>query len=309
MKLKFDVTGRSQPDPFIFEDGGRFYIYATGGEGVQLYSADDVFGTWHYEGTCASFEGCNTYWAPSVIKHDGKYYMYVSCNRGDKFEEFLRVACADTPYGPFTGEKMLYEHFSIDSHMVETEASLFLWYCLNRFNEDNVGDRIGTRIFVEKFLDPWTPSGEPREVIVPTFDEEIFTPQYTDDSHWHTIEGAFWFEEDGWQYVMYSGGCYQDDTYHIGYSAAKSGDPDLTRVDFVKHTADGAFDPVLIKNEFEEGTGHHSVLKYKGEYYAIYHGRDYGDLDEGYTEARTARICKLHVKDGIITAERYKDHI
>lgn len=309
MKLRFDVPTNSQPDPFIFEDGGRFYIYATGGDGVALYSADDIFDEWHYEGIAAKFENCSNYWAPSVIKYEGKYYMYVSCDRNGVFEEYLRVACADTPYGPFTNEKQLYNHFSIDSHVVETRAGLFLWYSLNRYNEDNVGDRIGTRIFVEKLLDPWTPAGDPKEVLAPTFDEEIFTPQYTEDSHWHTIEGAFWFREGDWQYVMYSGGCYQDDTYHIGYAAAKSDEEDLTKVDFVKHTADGAFDPVIIKNEFEEGTGHHSVLKYKGEYYAFYHGRDYGDLDGGYVEIRTARVCKLHVKDGIITAERYTDHI
>jgi hypothetical protein len=79
-------------------------------------------------------------------------------------------------------------------------------------------------------------------------------------------------------------------------------------VKFVKHTKDGAFDPVLIKNDFEEGTGHHSVIKYKGQYYAIYHGRDIvGAVNDEYVEARTARVCKLHVKDGVITAERYSD--
>jgi len=67
---------------------------------------------------------------------------------------------------------------------------------------------------------------------------------------------------------------------------------------------DGAFDPVLIKNDFEEGTGHHSVIKYKGQYYAIYHGRD---LVSG--ARRTARVCKLHVIDGLITAERYENCI
>ena len=104
---------------------------------------------------------------------------------------------------------------------------------------------------------------------------------------------------------MYSGGCYQDDTYHIGYAAAKSIETDLTKVNFEKHTLNGNFDPVIIKNEFEEGTGHHSVIKYKGEYYAIYHGRDYEkNTSAEYTEKRTARICRLNVNDGIISAER-----
>ena len=78
----------------------------------------------------------------------------------------------------------------------------------------------------------------------------------------------------------------------------------------MKHTADGAFDPVMIKNEYEEGVGHHSVIKLDGQYYAVYHGRDLRpESDEGYVERRTARICKLHVKDGVITAERYADRV
>ena len=134
--------------------------------------------------------------------------------------------------------------------------------------------------------------------------------RFGDGKDWHTIEGAFWFREGDWQYLMYSGGCYDNESYHIGYAAARLDEEDLTKVDFIKHTAGGAFAPVLIKNDFEEGTGHHSVIKYKGEYYAIYHGRDpISGKRENFAEARTARVCKLHVKDGIITAERYADHV
>lgn len=66
----------------------------------------------------------------------------------------------------------------------------------------------------------------------------------------------------------------------------------------------------MIQNDFEEGTGHHSVIKYNGQYYAIYHGRDFSNnAREEYEEARTARVCKLNVKDGVITAERYSDRV
>jgi hypothetical protein len=62
----------------------------------------------------------------------------------------------------------------------------------------------------------------------------------------------------------------------------------------------------MFRNDVEEGVGHHSVIKVDGQYYAIYHARDgVKNAGEGpYVEARTARICKLHVKDGKITAER-----
>jgi hypothetical protein len=303
MKLKFDVEDKHQPDPFIFEDGEKLYLYVTATHGVEAYSADDLFGVWHYEGVVASFDGRYDYWAPSVTKYGDRYYLYVSCSTDDEFQ-FMHAAISDSPLGPFKNEKCFYKRFSIDSHVVETEEGLFLWY-----SEDNTDcDRIGTRIFVDKLIDPLTPAGQPREVIVPTMDEEIFMRnRFGDGKDWHTIEGAFWFKEGEWQYVMYSGGCFENDTYHVGYCAAKTDEADLTKIDFIKATDGDKFLPILIKNEYEEGTGHHSVIKYDGQYYAIYHARDYGD--KGFQNPRTARICKLHVADGVITAERYEDRL
>lgn len=305
MKLKFNVENKCQADPFIFEDEGRFYLYVTARDGVEAYSADDILGEWKFEGIVGSVEGWSNYWAPSIIKYENKYYIYVSCTNGDAFE-LMHVMSADSPLGPFGNAKCLYDYFSIDSHAVQTEDGLFLW-----FAKDNViGDRIGTRVYIDRLLDPYTPAQKPREMIVPTFDEERFTPKYSKECPWHTIEGAFWFAEGDWQYVMYSGGCFEDDTYHIGYACAKTDEQDLTKIDFIKQTENGKFSPVIIKNAYEEGTGHHSVIKHGGEYYAIYHARDYGKRDpDKYVEARTARICKLHVNDGKITAEMYENKV
>ena len=296
MKLKFDVADRSQPDPFIFEDQGKLYLDVTAQAGVEAYSADDLFGLWHYEGIVTRFRDGHAFWAPSVIRYQGKYYMYVSFDTDTTFEN-LHVAVADTPLGPFTQEKRLFDHFSIDSHVVETDAGLFLWYVKEYLGEG----RKGVRVYVDRLLDPWTPARQPVEKIIPTFDEEIYPPNCKDGIIWHTIEGPFWFQKEGWQYVMYSGGCFQDDSYHIGYAAAQSTEQDLTKVELIKHTKKGAFAPVLIKNEEEEGTGHNSVIFWKGAYYIIYHGRDYGSAgQDGYVEARTARVRKMDVQDGIL---------
>jgi len=305
MKLNFGNIRRSQPDPFIFEDAGKFYLYVTAGDGVEAYSADSPFGEWTFTGVVCSIGTHRNYWAPSVIKIGDWYYMYVSCQDVGMFQ-FLHAAKSRSPLGPFTDARCLFDRFSIDSHVVQTEAGLFLWYA-----EDNTNtDRIGTRVFVDRLLDPYTPAYEPREVIVPTMDEEIFMRNRNGDGRdWHTIEGAFWFAEEGWQYVMYSGACFQNDTYHIGYAAAKTDEQDLTKVDFIKHTEAGKFAPVMMGNEYEEGVGHHSVLKWNGQYYAIYHARDLTPDETLQGDRRTARICKLHVKDGIITAERYPDRI
>ena len=34
----------SQPDPYMIEANGKFYIYATGDDGVNVYRSDDLFG-------------------------------------------------------------------------------------------------------------------------------------------------------------------------------------------------------------------------------------------------------------------------
>lgn len=202
-------------------------------------------------------------------------------------------------------EKCLYDCFSIDSHMVKTDEGLFLWYA-----KDNLeSDLVGTRVYIDKLIDPYTPENNPKEVLIPEFDEEKFTPQCTSERNWYTLEGPFWFCEGEWQYLMYSAGCYMDDTYHIGYAVAKSGEKDLKKVNFTKvKDENGKFCPLIIKNSFEEGTGHHSVIKYKGEYYAVYHGRDIQNEESTeYVERRTARICRLSVENGKITAKRFEN--
>ncbi len=304
MKLNFNVTGKTQPDPFVFrDDDGKFYLYCTGIDGIHAYSSDSLTGLWTYEGIILKIpykdRFGDEYWAPSMTKLDGKYYLYFSYHFPGMFEH-MHVAVSEKPLGPFGEITRLYKRFTIDSHVVKTDAGLFLWYA-----EDDVNaERAGTRIFIDKLIDPMTPANICKEVISPTYDEEITGVR--NDRPWHTVEGPFWFKEGEWQYVMYSGGAFTDDTYHIGYAAAKTDEADLTKIDFVKFTDNGKFKPTMFRNEVEEGVGHHSVIKVDGQYYAIYHARDGASNSGGgeYTEARTARICKLHVKDGIITAER-----
>jgi beta-xylosidase len=297
MKLKVD-TSRAQPDPFVFQDGDTFYLYVTGGSGVEAYSAKDVFGNWKYEGIVAQVEGAKSYWAPCVIKIDNVYYLYVSFILGEEFE-YLYVFKSDSPLGPFTNAKKLFNHFSIDPHVVQTKEGLFLIYCI----DDPEAELAGTRILIDKFIDPYHLEYAPVEKVSPTRKEER-NPMKVFKRDWHTVEGGFWFQEGEWQYLMYSGGAYERDEYHIGYAAAKTTESDLRKVDFVKADKNGAFSPVMIKNEVEEGTGHHSVIKLDGQYYAIYHARDY--VAEG---KRTARIARLTVEDGKIDCPHHGDEL
>ncbi len=302
-----------QADPYILKSGGRYYIYVTGHDGVYAYHSDSLFDGWKYYGIVMTVKDHKEFWAPSVIELDGTFYMYNSFEfYGDKpdkggHRQTMFVSTSDSPLGPFENPKQLLHPFSIDSHIVKNESGLFLFYSTNRFD----GERIGTYIVVDRMLDPFTPEGKPHTVVLPTLDEDIYRrDRYKKGEHWHTIEGAYYFFEDGWHYVMYSGNCFEQPTYYVGYARAKTDETDLTKIKFEKYPDDSTYCPVLAANEFEEGTGHHSLIKEDGQWYAVYHARDYNDnLGSTAYDARNARICKLNVNDGIITAERYKDRL
>ena len=62
-------------------------------------------------------------------------------------------------------------------------------------------------------------------VLLASIDEEIFSrDRYKKGQHWHTLEGAFWFKEGEWQYLMYSGGRYEDETYFPWLSKYRNAD-------------------------------------------------------------------------------------
>lgn len=298
MKI-IDIEGKSQGDPYIIEADGKFYIYATGA-GVDVYRADELFGDWEYLGVCAKVEGYGPYWAPSVIEIDGTFYMYVSfkpLSSDDAHEHAMHVLTSDKPEGPFTNPKKICEPFSIDSHIVKNDAGLFLFYSVN----DYEAERAGTYIVVDRMLDPFTPEGKPVTAVRATIDEEIFArDRFRKGQHWHTLEGAFWFYRDGIHYLMYSGNCYQNEYYYVGYATAVTDEQDLTKIKFKKYPDENTYAPLLCKNETEEGTGHNSVILHGGEYYIVYHARDWGVT--GDDDLRTARIKKLVFDGEKITA-------
>lgn len=104
-----------QADPYMIKAGdGRYYLYASGGEGPQLYSSDHLKESWKYEGRRLDMTGQKECWAPSVIELDGKYYMYYSCLDADCEDEHgqtMRVAVSDSPSGMFKQVKKLLAAF------------------------------------------------------------------------------------------------------------------------------------------------------------------------------------------------------
>ena len=297
-----------QPDPYIIEADELFYIYCTSPTGVQAYRSDNLTGEYEDIGKVLVIDGKKQFWAPSVIKINGKYYMYVSCMNEEEEDAHLQtmyVASSVSPEGPFINAKPLIKPFSIDSHVVQNESGLYIFYSTNDYS----GDRIGTYICVDKMPDPEHVAGNPVPVVKPTLDEEIFIKNSDGGKNWHTIEGAFYFKEGDYQFVIYSGNCYKSPYYYLGYAVAKTDETDLTKVKFKKHPADNVYAPLIARNDFEEGTGHNSVIKYNGEYYVVYHGRAKGETEADGEDKRTARICKLIVNGDKLIAVRKENSL
>lgn len=309
MRIIFDRENqpKAQPDPYIISDHGEYYIYATGEDGVHAYKSDKIDGEWEYIGVVLQTEGERDFWAPCVYVQDGTYYMYYSSVKNTSLsahDEQIKVAVASNPKGPFKYVKTLLEPFSIDPHVVKSGNGLYIFYSTNDWN----AERAGTYIVVQKMRTPLETEGESKAAVRPTLDEEIFMrDRFEKGKHWHTIEGAFYFREGNYHYLIYSGNCYQSKYYYLGYAVGYGAENDLMKIDFKKYPSDVVYMPLIAANEFESGTGHNSVIKVNGEYYCVYHGRD-GEENTPY-DNRSARACKLIVKDGVITALRKKDSL
>ena len=288
MKLNINQS-RSQADPYVISHNNEYFMYVTGSEGVDLYFSNDSL-NWDRIGICYKKENEKQYWAPCVIELDGVFYMYVSSmpiGKEDTHEQRIQVAKSNSPYGPFEFIDFLIKPFSIDPHVVVSGNNLFMFYSTNNYDKG----RVGTYVVVDKMLSPTKMNNKPQSVVVPTLDEEIFMKdRFKKGQHWHTLEGAFYFKEGDYHYLMYSGNCYQNEHYYIGYAYSKDKGDDLTKIKFQKYPADNIYSPLICKNDKEEGTGHNSLLKINGQYVVFYHGRDLND-NRDKEDKRTARMC------------------
>lgn len=305
MKLIFPERGTpvSQGDPYILKTKGKYYLYATGVQGVETYCSDRLLSGWNYIGKSLTEAGMKEFWAPCVIERDGVYYMYYSSfpqEEEDVHHEAVKVAVSTSPEGPFVYKKTVIPAFSIDPHVVKSGKDYYIFYSVN----DTEAERAGTYIAVDKLTDMFTAEGNPVAVVVPTIDEEIFMrDRFRKGQNWHTVEGAFYFRKGNDHYVTYSGNCYQNEKYFLGYAYAHGDEDDLRKLHFEKQPDSRTYAPLISRNETEEGTGHNSVVEEDGKYYIVYHARDLS-ADKSLPDSRTARICPLTVDGKRLKAER-----
>ena len=310
--MKLNIVTKNHPiaqaDPFIFEYNNEFYIFASamGDEkGVHCYKSSELTGDYEYLGIVFTLKGHKEYWAPSVIQIGDTFYMYVSTIKEDETDghmQTMKVASAKHPAGPYTYLNDLIPPFSIDSHPVLTSSGLYLFYSVN----DYESEKAGTKIVLDKFITPTQISGNQVDAVLPSIEEEIFAKnRFKEGQDWYTIEGACYFREGNYHYLLYSANCWQNKYYFVGYCVCESEEDDLLKLEFKKYPSDDVYTPLLAQNEFESGTGHNTVIKHNGEWYIIYHGRELEGNDVPY-DNRNMRIGKLVVDKEKLTVIREK---
>ena len=114
------------------------------------------------------------YWAPEVAHRDGTWWMYYSAGGPDGEGHRLRVARGEAPAGPFSDTGVLLDPedpFSIDAHPFrDANGAWYLFYARDFLT----GDRVGTGIVVDRLPAPDRLGGDPRVVVRPHEDWQLY---------------------------------------------------------------------------------------------------------------------------------------
>jgi len=244
-------------DPYILCDNGTYYLYGTSArDGIAVLISKDL-NTWSSPKSDTPIPvqqnlqgpqrpqpflalnkvdsyGNSGFWAPEVYKIGDKYYMYYTS------EEHVCVATADSPLGPFKQDvqKSITDEKGIDCSMyIDEDGTPYLFWV--RFTG-------GNEIWMaEMEKDLKTIKAETMSLCLKT-DQKW-------EMDWPAInEGPFVVKHNGFYYLTYSANHYKSTCYGIGYATTA----DLKHPEWKKYD----HNPVLMKPEGLEGTGHHSLF-------------------------------------------------
>lgn len=197
-------------------------------------------------------------WAPAIVKHKGKYFLFFAGNDIQNNEQVggIGVAVADRPEGPFKDYlgKPLIDKFHngaqpIDQFVFKDKNGQFYMY-YGGWRHCNVAKLKEDFTGFEPFADG-------------TLFKEI-TPQ-------GYVEGPFMFIRDGRYYFMWSEGGWTGPNYSVAYAIADSPLGPFKRIGKILQQ-----DPAVAT-----GAGHHSVIQLPGKdiYFIVYHRRPLGERD------------------------------
>ena len=246
------------PDPFMTycAETGYYYALFTRGKDVAIFRSrhagnilkDNDFKIIFTPGENGIYPPI---WAPELHKApNGKYYVYTSCRLDpDNYEKrlFVLESLTNDPFEGFCFKAVLDKNmYAIDptAHTLPDGRQLI---CYSRVREDGV-----QILELCELMTPYS-LGKRRAVIAePAFDWEKVPPY---DGKRAINEGAYFLENMGRLYIIYSAnGCFSDE-YCLGVIEYTGGDI-LNPGNWHKHDR-----PVLVKGRDAFGPGHASFFR------------------------------------------------
>lgn len=205
---------------------GEYWGYSTGfwrdGRCFGILRSRDLVRWQEIGGAMEPLPGGHTcYWAPEVSYDSGHFLLYYSVGNEEQME--IRVAVSETPAGPFvdSGKVLTTEEFAIDPHVfIDDDGQKYLFYATDFLTHTH----IGTGTVVDRMLDNFTLSGNPRPVTRAQYDWQVYDPQRAEKGgvRWHTVEGPAVIKHKNLYYQMFSGGNWKNVSYGVSYAITDS---------------------------------------------------------------------------------------
>lgn len=208
-------------------------------------------------------------WAPSVIRNNGKYYLFFGANdiQNDNQPGGIGVAVADKPEGPYKDAlgKPLINSFHNGAQPIDQfvfrddDGKFYLYY--GGWRHCNIVSLSTDLLSVLPFPDGVTY-------------KEITPENY--------VEGPFVFKRNGKYYLMWSEGGWTGPNYSVAYAIGDSPTGPFIRIG-----------KILQQNpEVATGAGHHSVMHIPDtdDYYIVYHRRPFNTTNGNHREVCIDRM-------------------
>lgn len=103
------IVARNFPDPFIIEDKGTFYAYAThsGPGGFQVMTSKNLVNWDNHQAVGKPSWSKDQLWAPEIYKQGKKWFLFFSALNPKTNKRDLAVSIGDSPLGPFKDHAVL----------------------------------------------------------------------------------------------------------------------------------------------------------------------------------------------------------
>ncbi len=254
------VWAKDFPDPFVLEQGGKFYAYATetsGFHGFQVMESPDLV-HWTHKGIAFKPPWSDIhYWAPEVKAYKNRFYLTYSALNPKTDKHDIAIAVSDSPLGPFEHRGILVSgennrFGAIDGTIfIDSDKTPYLLYS----EEDPRG------IIARKLADDLTRVSDERHVLTqPDLPEE------------GGVNEAPTLIKRGDTYVLiYAGGGFQSENksganYTVRYAVSKNlfGPYTKDRTPLMQSVPGEVYSP-----------GHQCVIQTsRGEWWLLYHAFD-----------------------------------